>query len=279
MSTAVEVPIQEVAGELVQFGSFHHPDRFLKTAELVASSFKKRADALQLFKQIGPSKHLLVEGWQMLAAMYHVSAKLESDNYVTYGDSFGFEATYIALHVPSGVEVSRASAMCLNTEENWGLRAKYETDWKAPKVNGKPARKFLGYEPTPLQQIRSMAQTRAESKCLSNLLKWVAKMAGFAVTPADELNPNDSGDGVGTPEPPKQKPADATGGDGETGPVITEKQASRIWGIAFSDGVDKKIVAEILRGHGFEDAKQVTSDKYDAICAAIKNAGTKGEGK
>lgn len=285
MSGEVAVPIQEVAGELVQFGSFHHPDRFLQTGELVAKAFKTRADKLQLFKQIGPAKHLLVEGWQMLAAMYHVSARLESDNYVQFGDAFGFEAIYVALHVPSGVIVSRASAMCLNTEENWGLRPRYETDWNAPKVNGKPARKQVGVEPTPLQQIRSMAQTRAESKCLSNLLKWVAKMAGFAVTPADEMTGNESGgDGGGKPETPKQKAADgatgsATGATGTatngapTGDLVSEGQSKRIYAISRSENLSNAELKEILGRHGFNRTDDVTKGKCDQIIAEIEAAG------
>jgi|SRR5581483_1279215 len=254
--SAIAVP--EIA-EVVQFGTFHHPDRFLKTAELVALAFKKRADQLQLFKQIGPSKHLLVEGWQMLAAMYHVSAGLEADQYVTYGDAYGFEATYVAKHIPTGTQVSRATAMCLNTEENWGLRPRYEG--KGDK------RKQVGFEPTPLQQLRSMAQTRAESKCLSNLLKYVARMAGFATTPAEEMAGSEPAThDKGPVQQPQQKPPQQP----PAGEPISDKQRGRFWGIAKTAGIPNEEAANVYRAFGFQHSEDITKDKYDEVIAALE---------
>ena len=45
----------------------------------------------------------------------------------------------------------------------------------------------VGSTPTPLFQLRSMAQTRACGKALSNLFKWVVVLAGYKPTPAEEM--------------------------------------------------------------------------------------------
>ena len=44
------------------------------------------------------------------------------------------------------------------------------------------------WKDSPAFQIRSMAQTRAAAKCLRNVLAWVVVMAGYAPTPAEEMD-------------------------------------------------------------------------------------------
>lgn len=253
--------------EIIEFGSFRHPETVLKEADLVAKTFKKRADELQLYKKIGPSKHLLIEGWQMLAAMYRVSAGVVDDRYIQMGDAHGFEATAEAIFVPTRQQISTAKAMCLSDEENWGMRNKYE--WQNNK------RVLVGSTPTPLQQIRSMAQTRACSKVLSNLLKWVARMAGFAAAPAEDMSASDAPfETEGQPvNPPQRKPQQPESSDnnGNGGPrVVTEKQASRIWALGHAASKSKDEVLAILKHFGFESAKDVTAEKYEAICSEIQ---------
>src|SRR6516165_10480265 len=49
----------------IEFGSFRSPEQHLKEAQAVAAAFAKEARRLQLYKRIGESDHLLVEGWQL----------------------------------------------------------------------------------------------------------------------------------------------------------------------------------------------------------------------
>jgi hypothetical protein len=136
-----------------------------------------------------------------------------------------------------------------------------------PKYEWKNNEKILvGHVPTPLQQLRSMAQTRACSKVLSNLLKWVARMGGFAGTPAEEMTGNEF-DADGNQAPPRQ-PQQRQAGNGGTG-RISEKQASRIWALAHSANKSKDEVIALLKHFGFDTAKDVTSDKYEALCAEL----------
>lgn len=245
-------------GEVVEFGSFRNPEDVLKTAETVAKAFKLRADRLELYKTIGPSKHLLIEGWQTLAAMYRVSAGIVEDRFVQFGEVQGFEATAEALYVPTGRRISMANAMCLADEDNWGFRPKYEY---IDRVRTK-----TGEVPVPLQQLRSMAQTRACSKVLSNLLKWVARMAGYAGTPAEEMTDHhaEESNGNGTQrQGPQRKAAPA-------GNVISEPQVKRMYGLGHGAGKSRDAVGVILAHFGFPDGPDtVTRDKYEAICTQI----------
>ena len=81
---------------------------------------------------------------------------------------------------------------------------------------------------------------------------------------------------MASPLPPRENPftppAEASG-NADALRTISPKQASRIWALGFSNGVDKKLIIQILQGHGFERAEHVASDKYEEICAAIENAG------
>ncbi len=246
--------LQPTPTELIEFGSFRNPEDVLKTAEIVAKAFKLRADRLQLFKQIGPSKHLLIEGWQTLAAMYRVSAGIISDRYVEYGEAEGFEATAEALYVPTGARISQAMAMCLSDEDNWGFRPKYEGKGQD--------RVKLGDVRVPLQQLRSMAQTRACSKVLSNLLKWVARMAGYAGTPAEEMTGDEPNSHNTTPSPQRNGKA------GSNDP-ISEAQLKRLFALAGNANKSREVVGIIAATYGYTDLSKITRQHYEAICTKV----------
>jgi len=265
--TAIQPVLQQPTGaEVIEFGSFRNPEMLLKEAEMVAKTFARRAEQLQLYKTIGTSKHLLIEGWQTLAAMYRVTAGIVDDQYITIGDAHGFEATAEAIFVPTQARISSAKAMCLSDEENWGPRPKYE--WK-DGANGRREKALIGTSPTPLQQLRSMAQTRACSKVLSNLLKWVARMGGYAGTPAEEMTGNEPGaDPQGGASNPTRRTGPAPQQNGGSG-VISEAQGKRLWALAHSAGKSKEAVGVVLAGFNFKDTAEITRDKYEAICAEV----------
>ena len=157
-------------------------------------------------------QYLEFEDWQTVGRFYGVTAKVKETAFIDYGDVHGFEAKAVAVR-PDGMEISAAEAMCLNDEENWRARSKYEYlyVWKngnktkedPPKDQmiwvdnpfGKSGKKMpqkervlVGEEPVPLFQLKSMAQTRACAKALRNVLAWVVVLAGYKATPAEELN-------------------------------------------------------------------------------------------
>lgn len=106
-------------------------------------------------------QYLEFEDWQTVGRFYGVTAKVVSTASVTFGDVIGFEARAVVVR-RDGVEISAADSMCLNDEPNW--------------------------KDKPLFQLRSMAQTRACSKALRNVLAWVVVLAGYKPTPAEEMD-------------------------------------------------------------------------------------------
>ena len=157
-------------------------------------------------------QYLEFEDWQTLGRFYGVTSKVDGDpEYVQFGAARGFKASAVALH--RGAVISRATALCLDDEEKWGRRPKYEwhlvmkdgrvlpedqapadkAEWKwEPGAGGKnrPKRErvLVGEEAVPLYQLASMAQTRACAKALRNVLSWVAVLAGYRPTPAEEMD-------------------------------------------------------------------------------------------
>ena len=168
-------------------------------------------------------RYIEFEDWQTLARFYGYSVQVRSTNFVDYGSAKGFEATADVLKVDTGQIVSSADAMCLNDEENWGARSKYE--WKevlddnGRKVYDKSLwggkggyvkeKVLVGETPVPLFQLRSMAQTRACAKAFRNVLAWVVVLAGYRPTPAEEMGNPDRGSSE--PPPPFDEPPTSKG--------------------------------------------------------------------
>ena len=196
------------------------PEQVLADAQKAAAALMKVVNGKK--KQIVFNNETYLESgdWQTVAKFYGVTAKVESTKYVTYGEASGFEAAAVALDC-NGRVVSRGEAMCLNDEENWGMRTKYEWReeldsngkmiWEYNEAKGKnlPRRKkvSVGSALTPLFQLRSMAQTRACGKALSNLFKWVVVLAGYKPTPAEEMIQNRSADPDYEPDLPSESSA------------------------------------------------------------------------
>jgi len=145
-------------------------------------------------------QYLEFEDWQTMGRFYGVTARVRegSTKYVEYGDVVGFEAVAEAYHAPSDRILSVASASCLRDEPKWNQRAKYRYE------NGK--KQFAGYEPVPLFQLCSMAQTRACAKAMRQVLSWVVVLAGYRATPAEEMPPNVDQNAPADPSWPAEPP-------------------------------------------------------------------------
>lgn len=239
------------------------PDAIIAEARLCADALMAAVRRNHWVQQFGNKEHLFFEAWGFLANMYKVAARVKETRLVQIGEVTGYEAFAEAVHWPSGIILSAADSMCLDDEDNWDTRPEY--DWVGEGTNRK--KKLVGEKTVPLFQLRSMAQTRAMAKSLRSPFSWIIAMAGYGPRAAEEMTGNErSENGAGKPPAtPQQKPVD--------GRVISEAQAKRIWGIAYTLKIDRSVVGEILTGYGFSDAASVTTDKYDAICAAIEKSG------
>jgi hypothetical protein len=191
-----------------------------------------------------------------------VTAVAKSTRYVEFGEGEsmvrGWEATADALLVGNNQVISSAEAMCLDDEPKWSTRPVYEyRDGERTKV---------GEENVPLFQLRSMAQTRACAKALRNVLAWIVVLAGYAPTPAEEMDGVPGGQNSSV-EPPRRKSAKS-----EKSEFISEAQQKRLFAIANERGVSKDTVRAILDGFGFEFSREIPKSKYTAVCAAIEKA-------
>lgn len=104
--------------------------------------------------------YLEFEDWQTVAAFFGVTVGCEKVEPIELGGVTGFVA-YAVARRSDGQVVSSADAVCMKDEPNWRTR--------------------------PLYAVRSMAQTRACAKALRNVFAWVAVMAGYKPTPAEEM--------------------------------------------------------------------------------------------
>ncbi len=225
---AMEVAVEprERAALVVQpsadVGLTKDPDELLddagKAAKALMGVMTKQDDKVMM----GGKQYLEYNHWQTVGHFYGVTARIVRTQFVhlALGDEVitGWEATADAL-APDGRVLSSADAMCMTDEEKWGARPKYawcyllkgmpaeqdssyvEEDPGPDKITwpetrpadgskNRPIKKrmLIGTEKVPTFQLRSMAQTRACAKALRNVLGWVAVMAGYSATPAEELS-------------------------------------------------------------------------------------------
>lgn len=197
------------------------PAQILTEARAAASAL---VEVIKLKKNpvmFNKEQYLEFEDWQTCARFYGCTVKVEETRFVEFSGVQGFEATAVVLDRQQN-EISRAESMCLNDEENWGMRTKYEwrdvldgngnkiwEDYKKKDGSAgkrpKGERVEAGSTPTPLFQLRSMAQTRACAKALRQVFAWVVVLAGYKPTVAEEMD-GEPREGQGEQGDEKPKP-------------------------------------------------------------------------
>lgn len=112
----------------------------------------------------GSSEHLQYEAWQTAGKYYGLTVDTDKTQpeYVEYDGVWGFKAHAEVIDNKTGLRVGGASALCMSDEGNWRNKPKF--------------------------QLMSMAQTRAGSKALRQILGFVVALAGFNPTPAEEMD-------------------------------------------------------------------------------------------
>lgn len=157
-----DLPAEQTANEIVNQGH----DRAKQLMEIVSQN--------EWAKKIGDKNYLQVEAWQTLGRFYGYTAKTKSTEYVEMGAIKGFNAV-VEIFDSKGQIVGGAEAGCYSDEERWNTE---------PRIN-KYGKRIEG---SPLFSLKSMAQTRATGKAYRQILSWVAVMAGYAPTPAEEMD-------------------------------------------------------------------------------------------
>lgn len=162
--------------ELVQVGQYSIYQSSDARAQLEEA--KARAAVLvEVIKEQGLARsfgggrpHVQVEGWSFLGSQFGLIPDIEWTKELDNG----WEARAAIVRLSDGVAISHGEAECRRSEGNWKNRDSYA--------------------------IRSMAQTRAISKAFRNCLSSVMVMAGYAATPAEEM------DGIRTERPQAAEP-------------------------------------------------------------------------
>lgn len=189
----------------------HAPAMVVREARLAAEALRDVIARKPRKVILNGRQYLEFEDWQLLGRFYGITGGEEQEpEFVQIGAAQGFKATAVA-YDRTGRVISRATAYCLNDEPKWDTRPKYEWHYvlrngstsaddpgpdqivwipnpkKAGKTMPERRRILAGEEAVPMFQLASMAQTRANAKVLGNVLRWVAVLAGFATTPAEEV--------------------------------------------------------------------------------------------
>lgn len=160
-ATEVGSELEPVAGQTL-FRT-DDPAEVLTRATATAKALMPVVRENGLVVKIQGRDHLTVEAWQTLGAMVGVTPvcvwtrKLEN----------GWEAR-VEARSTDGRVVGAAEAECLTDENRWSRADDYA--------------------------VRSMAQTRATSKALASVLRFVATLGGASGTPAEEMSGVRQGD-------------------------------------------------------------------------------------
>jgi hypothetical protein len=148
-----ELAVQDQAGTL-----FHtdDPATVLERATDTANALKSVLREQNMIQRIQGRDHVKVEGWTTLGAMLGVTPVCVWTHPIEQGWEARVEARTL-----DGRIIGAAEAECLRSESKWKTRDDYA--------------------------IRSMAQTRATSKALGSVLRFVVTLAGYSGTPAEEM--------------------------------------------------------------------------------------------
>lgn len=181
----------------------------------------------------GQSEHIQYEGWQTAGKYYGYLVKTYDAEYVEFGNTWGFKAKAVVVNENTGVEVGGAEAYCMNDEKNWGID-KY----------GKQKPKF---------QLASMAQTRAGSKALRQILGFVVALAGYNPSPLEEMIGEEHIESVNN------------NGNGEY--KASEKQINFIKGLLSLKGYTRE---QLMQKYEVTNLTQLTAEQASAIISNLQ---------
>lgn len=215
------------------------PEVVLREAQAAAAALTKVLAQKPKKVIVNDKQYLEFDDWQVLGRFYGVTAKVVDTNPINLNGVQGFEARAVALY--RGQEISAAESMCMNDEDRWSKR--------------------------PMFQLRSMAQTRACAKVLRNVLSFVPVMAGYAATPAEEMD--------GEMAPAARRGGAAAAKAGPTGykrnrtgsgKTISEKQRAFLFAQIKDAGLDPKDVqAWVKHTLRVESSDKILMDDFQKV--------------
>ncbi len=151
-------------GEIVE-GELHaivrNPETVMAEAQAACKVLMQKIASKEKPVIVNGEQYLEFGDWQTIGAFYQCTVRTVWTQLIEIGGINGFESAVETVN-RQGVVVGSAKAMCLSDEPRWKAK--------------------------PLFQLLSMAQTRAGSKSLRMAFGWVAELAGYKSTPAEEMD-------------------------------------------------------------------------------------------
>lgn len=211
--------VDEKTGEVVAVRApdalteFGHDEIGLDRARAIANRLDSIIREKGLSSRIGNKDHIRVEAWCACASMTGLSPKTEWTREVrnpSTGDLEGYEGRVNAIRIATGEVVGAAEAGCFVDEYEWSYKRRlFWHRW----VMGCPGHEERPKQPCgPAQRhaIESMSQTRATSKAIGQVLRWIPVLAGYSGTPAEEMpqEPQDGGGGDREPRRSRSGPSE-----------------------------------------------------------------------
>jgi hypothetical protein len=156
-----EIAVYQPTGEV---SPYTNPQQEVERAHKMAKVLQDVVRQAKLSKSFtkGGKEHLFFEAWQTIGRFFNCAPEIEWSRPIMHNDKVvGWEARAVVRN-STGSVIASAESMCAKDEPNWASR--------------------------PAYAVRSMAQTRASSKALRQAFAWVAVLAGYAATPAEEMD-------------------------------------------------------------------------------------------
>jgi hypothetical protein len=266
----VEVPPNTAPGEtaivpattdaLTQFGQ---DDIGIERAKRVANELDAIIQEKGLSVSIGQGDHLRVEAWCACASLVGLSPRTAWTKRVPeVGELEGYIARVEVVQIATGQVVGAAEAGCFNDEQMGG-----RPRWKDQHA------------------VMSMAQTRATSKGIGQILRWIPVLAGYSGTPAEEMPrgapaempPNEAQPYV--PVPPKPKPQQPIADPKRT--VASEKQLKMLYAVSMERAeqlLDACIDEERAAGLDCEACGHFGWCRQAGLCRRDRHAGEGNQG-
>lgn len=134
------------------------PEQMIAFGTRVANALAPIIEKQRLYEDINGNKHVKVEGWTTLLAMLGIMPR-ERDVKYAEGD---YEAYVELVSIRTGAVVGGASAICGRSDPKWASKHR--------------------------NAQRSMSITRATGKAGRLGFSWIMKLAGYDVTPYEEMD-------------------------------------------------------------------------------------------
>jgi hypothetical protein len=210
----------------------------LDVARDAATRFADVVEKQHMKRRIGSSDHIQIEAWQTIGAFTGVAAVKDEitrlrggveqlpwpelaqlgpeppvpEREPTNRDSPQHREWELADELRAEWEILRRLHAQRALGRAFGFRTSFDAVKNGTELGwgeGSVDRTELQWAPKPDHELRSMAQTRAQSRALSVPLKWTVKLAGYETTPAEEFDGDaPAGAAAGPPPPPWGKTVD-----------------------------------------------------------------------